>query len=48
MLQLLVGVILLSAIPGVGLVSDRGLPTGSNWGDVTAELLARTWDRERW
>jgi H+-transporting ATPase len=31
-----------SAIPGVGLVSDRGFPTGSNWGDVAAELLART------
>ena len=31
-----------SAIPGVGLVLDYGRSTGSNWGGVTADLLART------
>jgi hypothetical protein len=31
-----------SAIPGVGLIWDRGQPTGSKWGGVTADLLARS------
>ena len=31
-----------AAIPGVGLVLDRGQPTESNWGGVTADLLVRT------
>ena len=32
----------LATIPGVGLVWDRGQPTGSKWGGVTADLLVRT------